>query len=132
MAKRKKPAEPKTEAPPEGRSERGRFVAGVSGNPGGMPKGAADVRALARTFTKRAVERLSEWMESDNAKASVSAAVAILNRGWGMPTQNVKATVTHLRNMTDDELYGFLSSGADESGSSDGAFEAASDTGKPH
>lgn len=88
-----------------------------------MPKGAADVRALARSYTRRAVERLAEWMESDNPKASVSAAVSLINRGWGMPQQNVKATVTHLRSMSDDELLGFLS-GDDEGASGEGATAA--------
>jgi hypothetical protein len=109
---------------PESRTERGTFKPGVSGNPGGTPKGASDVRALARSYTKQAVERLVYWMESDNAKASVSAAVAIINRGWGMPQQNVKATVTHLRNMTDAELLGFLA-GDDEGGRGEGAAEAS-------
>lgn len=108
---------------PEGRSEKGTFKPGHSGNPGGMAKGTADVKALARTYTKRAIERLAEWMESDNPKASVSAAVSLINRGWGMPQQNVKATVTHLRQMTDDELFGYLS-GADESKRSEGAIDA--------
>ena len=114
-----------TKAPvdPESRTERGTFKPGHSGNPGGTPKGASDVRALARSYTKRAVERLAEWMESDNAKASVSASVSLLNRGWGMPQQSLKATVTHLRSMTDDELIGYIT-GTDEEGGGDGALEA--------
>lgn len=112
--------------PPESRTEAGTFKPGVSGNPGGLPKGAADVRALARSYTKRAVERLAEWMESDNAKASVAACVGLLNRGWGMPQQNVKATVTHLRSMSDDELIGFLA-GDDEGTGSEGIAAAPGD-----
>ena len=99
--------------PPADRTDKGTFKPGTSGNPSGGPRGIGDVRALSRSYTKRAVERLAEWMEDENPKASVSACVALLNRGWGMPQQNVKATVTHLRSMTDDELIGFLA-GADE------------------
>lgn len=111
---------------PESRTEKGTFKPGFSGNPGGMAKGAADVKALARTYTKRAIERLAEWMESDNPKASVSAAVSLINRGWGMPQQNVKATVTHLRSMSDDELLGFLS-GDDQGAGSEGIAAASGD-----
>jgi hypothetical protein len=114
------PQKAKGPTPPDSRTEKGTFKPGVSGNPGGTPKGAADVRALARTYTRRAIERLAEWMEDDNPKASVPACVALINRGWGMPQQNVKATVTHLRNMTDDELIGFLA-GDDEGVGGEGA-----------
>ena len=117
---------------PEDRTDRGTFKTGVSGNPGGQPKGHGDVRVLARTYTRRAVERMAEWMESDNAKASVAACVGLLNRGWGMPQQNVKATVTHLRNMTDDELLGFLTGGDDEGGRGTGDFAPSPGEGKPN
>ena len=103
-----------------------RWKPGQSGNPAGLPKGFRDVRAAARELTQEAVDRLAFWMRSDNAKASVSAAVAIINRGWGMPQQNVKATVTHLRNMSDNELIGFLS-GDDEGERGEGIAEAQGD-----
>lgn len=45
------------------------------------------MRALARSYTAPAVAKLAEWMASDNAKASVSACVALLDRGWGRPAQ---------------------------------------------
>lgn len=63
------------------------FKKGESGNPGGRPKEEREVLELARSKSRRAVERLTEWMESDNAKASVSAANAILDRAFGKPTQ---------------------------------------------
>mgnify|MGYP006921381597 CR=1 FL=1 len=100
-----------------------RWKPGQSGNPAGLPKQYRDVRAAAKELTVEAVDRLAFWMRSDNPKASVSATVAILNRGWGMPQQNVKATVTHLRSMSDDELLGFLS-GDDEGASGEGAASA--------
>ncbi|MCC6789515.1 MAG: hypothetical protein IT547_16915 [Hyphomonadaceae bacterium] len=99
---------------------------GQSGNPAGLPKHYRDVRSAAKELTTEAVERLAFWMRSDNAKASVSATVAILNRGWGMPQQNVKATVTHLRSMSDDELLGFLS-GDDQGAGSEGIAAAPGD-----
>lgn len=63
------------------------FKKGQSGNPGGRPKENADVRRLAREHTAEAVNRLVAWMRSDSAKASVSAAQALLDRGWGKPAQ---------------------------------------------
>jgi hypothetical protein len=59
------------------------FPPGVSGNPGGAPKGLAEVRRLAQEHTPRAVARLAEWIESDNAKASVPACVAIYQIAYG-------------------------------------------------
>lgn len=63
------------------------FQAGQSGNPGGRPKELGDVKALARAHTVEAIEKLVEWMRSDNAKASVTAANGLLDRGWGKAAQ---------------------------------------------
>jgi hypothetical protein len=68
----------------------GKFEKGKSGNPGGRPKEALAARDLARAHTPEAIERLVFWMRSDNAKASVSASVGLINRGWGMPRQELE------------------------------------------
>ena len=75
MAKRRGPGKP--------------FQPGQSGNPGGRSKDNADVKALAREHTCAAIERLSFWLGSDNPKASVSAATALLDRAWGRPAQAI-------------------------------------------
>ena len=62
---------------------------GRSGNPGGRPKVAADVKAEARRHTREALDRLVHWMRSDDPQASIRAATAILDRGCGKPEQNV-------------------------------------------
>jgi hypothetical protein len=63
------------------------FTKGQSGNPGGRPKHDLEVKQLAREYTAEAIERLATWMRGKNATASVAAAQAILDRGWGKPAQ---------------------------------------------
>lgn len=68
------------------------FQKGKSGNPGGRPKELAEVRELARKHTTVAIERLVEWMRSNQPKASVAACNAILDRGWGKAPQSMELT----------------------------------------
>lgn len=63
------------------------FEKGKSGNPGGRPKAHGDLRELARQHTTEAIERLVEWMRSENPKASTYAASALIDRGWGKAPQ---------------------------------------------
>lgn len=65
------------------------FKKGQSGNPGGRPKAEREVLALAREYAPAAIDRLFYWMGTDNAKASVSACNAILDRAYGKPTQPI-------------------------------------------
>lgn len=66
------------------------FKKGKSGNPGGRPKGEGEVRDLAKAYTKEAINKLANWMRSNNSKASVAASMALLDRGWGRPAQAVE------------------------------------------
>jgi hypothetical protein len=69
---------------------RGRpFPEGKSGNPGGRPKGSDHLRQLAQAHTAEALKHLAFWMRSTNAKASVGACNALLDRGWGKPVQAI-------------------------------------------
>jgi hypothetical protein len=70
----------------------GKFLPGRSGNPGGRHKGVAEVMALARTYTKAAIETLVGIMQDEQAPkpARVAAASAILDRGYGRPPQAVE------------------------------------------
>jgi hypothetical protein len=66
------------------------FKKGQSGNPAGRrakTSGEKEVEALARRHAPSAIGRLKFWMDSDNPKASVSAANALLDRGYGRPKQ---------------------------------------------
>ena len=72
-------------------SNRGQFQKGQSGNPGGRPAIADEVRDLARQYTDEAIKNLAAIAR--NAKAPAQARVAawnsLLDRGYGKPAQSV-------------------------------------------
>src|SRR5262249_45043938 len=76
------PAEGPADAPPVPPPKRPRRRKGTA---------AIDVRALARRQTELAIEALAETLQSPKAPpaAKVSAAIALLDRGWGKVTQTV-------------------------------------------
>lgn len=65
------------------RDENGHWLPGVSGNTGGRPESYELMVKLARSYSPRAIKRLVQWVDSDNASASVAAASIILDRAWG-------------------------------------------------
>lgn len=68
------------------------FPPGNNANPGGRPKLPQDirhVRELAREYTEKAVETLVSVMANGSPAARVSAAQAMLDRGWGKAEQLV-------------------------------------------
>jgi hypothetical protein len=66
------------------------FVPGQSGNPGGRPKEDSEVKALARTAGPEAVQKLVELMRGDDRRTALAAAQALLDRGFGKPSQAVE------------------------------------------
>jgi hypothetical protein len=91
------------------------FRPGVSGNPGGRPrrpeiveaKGiAADVKALARECAPEAISTLRMIMLNERAPhaARISAATALLDRGYGKARQEVEIRKPNLARLTDDDL----------------------------
>lgn len=69
----------------------GQFKPGQSGNPGGRPKEAPEVRELARAHTPDAIKALSEIVKNKkaNPSARVSAAAVLLDRGYGRASQDL-------------------------------------------
>jgi hypothetical protein len=102
------------------------WVKGQSGNPGGRPKELKEITRLARDLSPEAILRLAFWMRSDNAKASVAASNAILDRGYGKPTQSFSMsddTGKRPEEMTDAELVSIARGGSDRA-----AEEASGET----
>ena len=71
------------------------FQKGQSGNPGGRPKVVAEVKELARKHTGKAIETLVSIMANPKAApaARVSAANALLDRGYGRPAQHITGDI---------------------------------------
>ena len=66
------------------RDKNGRFLPGISGNPGGRPPEVGNVRELAREYTEEAIETLVDLMRHARSDAACGAAAqALLDRGYG-------------------------------------------------
>ena len=86
----------------------GSWKPGKSANPGGRPKMPpeeariiADVKAAAKAMTPEALETLRDAMTNPAAPyaARVSAAIHVLDRGWGKPKESVD--ITHKTTLED-------------------------------
>jgi hypothetical protein len=63
------------------------FKPGQSGNPGGRSLAQIDVRNAARKYTGEAIDTLVLVMRNGKPGEAAMAANALLDRGWGRPTQ---------------------------------------------
>lgn len=81
-----------------------------------MAKTPTDIRSLARKHTAQAIKTLAGIMSQPKAPAAarVSAASAILDRGWGKPpqaldlTHDVSDTLAELMREIDGKSRGFM------------------------
>ena len=107
-----------------------RFKKGVSGNPSGTPKIIREVAQAAREHTAEAIETLTKAMLCENAPwpARVSAATAILDRGWGRAPMHVEITGrVDPESLTDAELAAIVAAGIESPGSSGDVASASGD-----
>ena len=80
------------------RDKGGLWVKGVSGNPKGRPPVMPAIRDLAQQFAPEALHTLLTICTDETAPpaARVSAATALLDRGYGKPPQSIEAKVQHM------------------------------------
>ena len=69
------------------------FIKGQSGNPGGRPKECGEIRELARQHGPAAIQKLVEHLEGDDSRLSQAAAIALLDRAYGKPSQSLDLSV---------------------------------------
>lgn len=75
--------------------------------------GSGHVRTIARQHTNTAIGVLVESMHSDDEKIRLQAAQAVLDRGWGKPTQDHTHSVRQVHEMSEEELLQLLGLGPD-------------------
>jgi hypothetical protein len=60
------------------------------------PDKVADVKALAREHTAAAINRLKHWLDGDDARVSIAAAAALLDRARGRDEGKIETTITRI------------------------------------
>lgn len=68
--------------------------------------GVMDVRQLAKAWTTESIDTLGKIMTdvASPPATRVAAAQALLDRGWGKPSQTIEATINNFEDRSDDEL----------------------------
>lgn len=85
------PVKPEAQNKPA-EKRRGGFQKGKSGNPGGRPKAVRAVMEAAQKHTAAAIKALASALTDDDVRARIAAAEALLDRGWGRPSQQLEHT----------------------------------------
>ena len=82
------------------------WVKGQSGNPGGRPKEEVDIRKLARSRGKEAIDTLYAIMRDNKAppSARITASVALLDRGFGKPERVFQGALNVRYDISDKPL----------------------------
>lgn len=72
-----------------------RFEKGKSGNPSGRPKQTAeelDLINACKSKVPKALDKLEALMDSDNEGVALKASLAIIERAYGKPRQEIDMT----------------------------------------
>ncbi len=88
---------------------KGGFTKGSSGNPGGRPTKDARLRrieAMARDHSEEALTALVDECKTGKGAPRVSAAIALLDRGWGKPVERQESgdPGSFERELSDEQL----------------------------
>ena len=86
-------------AKPQSRGPEGRFPKGVSGNPGGQPKGLRELRAKLREHADEMVDALLETIRSGTGSTRLEANKVGLAYVYGKPPDGFDPDA-----LTDEEL----------------------------
>ena len=68
---------------------KGQFKPGQSGNPGGRPKGYAEITGAARAHGEASIKVLAEALKHKDHRIRIVAAQSLLDRGYGKPAQSI-------------------------------------------
>src|SRR5215831_250908 len=88
------------------RNDLGHWVPSTSGNPGGRPRPPDRRRTRLAQLSPRAVERLSELLDSDDERVKLEAAKTILDRHLGRPA--IQADISLHRAEADGHIAALL------------------------
>jgi hypothetical protein len=80
-------------SPPVRRDDLGHYLPGSSGNLSGRPKGAGEIRELARQYLPSALAKIGELVGSADPRVALAASQEILNRVFGRPVQAIESDV---------------------------------------
>jgi len=103
-------AENSTKAAKKRRGPGRPFQPGKSGNPGGRPAVVGHIKDLARKQADQAILTLAEICADIEAphSARVAAAQALLDRGYGKPTQYIEDKANPIDDLNDDDQRALL------------------------
>jgi DUF2075 family protein len=65
------------------------FSKGQSGNPSGRKRLAPEIKELFLKNTVRAFKRICQLIDSDDERVALKAAVYVVDRAYGKPTQSM-------------------------------------------
>ncbi len=74
------------------RTPNGRWTPGVTGNPGGRPKLAPDVKSALEAGSLAAAQRLVELVSSEDERVALAASLALLDRVLGKAPASIEVT----------------------------------------